>query len=106
MKTTGKQLVDHWAWATENGLINNNTARALRTACLKVLGVIDHWPQVDVTSLDVEYVIQRFQGLRARDFSSVSLQAYAQRFRTAIQLFLQYVKNPTGWDPALRPAKS
>jgi hypothetical protein len=105
MDTTGKQLVDHWTWAADKGLMNRNTAGALRASCSQVLGVLDNWEQIDVTSVDVDDVIRRFQNLRARDFNPESLNAYARRFRNAVESFLQYVKDPAGWKPATRPVK-
>src|SRR6266496_2402296 len=94
MNTTGKQLVEHWAWAAEKGQMNRNTAGALRTACVHVLGALDNWEQIDVTSLDVDDVIRRFQNLRARDFNPTSLNAYARRFRNAVASFLEHAKDP------------
>jgi hypothetical protein len=105
MNTTGKQLVEHWTWAAERGQMNRNTAGALRTACLHVLGVQDNWEQIDVTSLDVDDLIRRFQNLRAREFNPASLNAYARRFRNAVTSFLEYTKNPAGWKPSARPPK-
>jgi hypothetical protein len=106
MNTTAKQLVDHWTWAADKGLMNRNTAGALRAACSQVLGVLDNWEQLDVTSLNVEDVLRRFQNLRARDFSPESLNAYARRFRNAVESFLQYVKDPASWKPAARAPKT
>lgn len=96
------QLVEHWAWAASKGLMNRNSAGALRAASAQVLGVLDNWEQMDVTSIDVEDVIRRFQNLRARDFSPESLNAYARRFRNAVESFLQYVKDPAGWKPSAK----
>ena len=106
MNTTGKQLVDHWTWAAEKGLMNANSARAVRAACAQVLGVLDNWEQTDVASIDVDDAIRRFQNLRARDFNPESLQAYERRFRSAVDSFLAYVKDPATWRPAMRPAKT
>ena len=105
MNTTGKQLVEHWTWAAEKGQMNRNTAGALRTACVHVLGAVDNWEQIDVTSLDVDDVIRRFQNLRARDFNPMSLNTYARRFRNAVASFLEHAKDPAGWKPVSRAAK-
>src|SRR6266513_2095553 len=105
MNTTGRQLVEHWTWAAEKGQMNRNTAGALRTACVHVLGALDNWEQIDVTSLDVDDVIRRFQNLRARDFNPTSLNAYARRFRNAVASFLEHAKDPAGWKPISRAPK-
>lgn len=100
--TTGKQLVDHWTWAAEKGVMNRNSALGMRAACSQVLSVLDNWQEIDVTSLDIEDLLKRFKNLRARDFSPSSLNAYEKRFRNAIASFLDYVRNPSGWKPASR----
>jgi len=52
MDTTGKALVEHWNWAAEKGGMNKHTAAGLRAACTQVLGALDNWESVDITSLD------------------------------------------------------
>lgn len=41
MDTTGKALLEHWGWAIKKGLMNRNTGNALRSACAKVLPVME-----------------------------------------------------------------
>ena len=106
MNTTALQLVEHWKWAADKGLMNRNTAGSLKAACSQVLGVLDDWEQLDVTSIDVEDVIRRFKNLRARDFSPESLSAYERRFRNAVESFLLYVKDPSTWKPTMRPVRA
>ncbi len=102
MNTTAKQLVDHWKWASEKGVMNRNSAAGLRAACTKVLGVLDNWEDIDVTGLDVDDVIRRFKNVHARDFNPASLDAYARRFRNGVQSFLAYAKDPAAWKPTTR----
>src|SRR2546427_10720536 len=68
METTGKALVEHWGWAAEKGLMNKNTAAGLRAATGQVLGVLEDWENEDVTKLNVEQTLTRFQNLRRRNF--------------------------------------
>src|SRR6266480_5519400 len=93
--TTGRQLVDHWTWAAEKGVMNRNSAWGLRAACSQVLSVLDNWEQIDVASLNVDDLIKRFKNLRARDFNPSSLDAYDKRFRSAVTSFLAYVRDPS-----------
>lgn len=99
MDTTGKALVDHWNWAAEKGLMNRNTASALRSACAQVIGVMDGWETVDVTTIDPQEVTRRFKNLRARNFAPKSLDAYEKRFMSALTSFLAYVRDPGAWKP-------
>ena len=105
MNTTGKQLVDHWTWAAEKGVMNKNSAGALRAACSQVLSVLDNWQELDVASIDVDDVIRRFENLRARDFNPESLHAYGKRFRRGVESFLEYTKNPSAWKSSSRSVR-
>lgn len=97
--TSGKSLVGHWNWAAEKGLMNPNTAAGLRAACSQVLSVEDGWEALDVRGLDVEDLCRRFQNKRNKDFKPKSLDAYKRRFAQAVQLFLDYAKDPSAWKP-------
>lgn len=97
MDTSGKALVNHWTWAADKGLMNGATAASLKSACAKVIGILDDWEEVDVKSIDVEHTIERFQNLHARDFTPSSLETYASRFRKAVGLFMEFTTNPAGW---------
>lgn len=98
--TTGRSLVDHWHWAAEKGLMNRHTAAALRTACVKVLGAADQWEEVDVGNLDVEDAFHRFQTTHGKDYKPQTLEEYHRRFAQAVDSFLEYVRDPSGWHPS------
>ncbi|MFZ5994232.1 MAG: hypothetical protein ACOYU4_04530 [Thermodesulfobacteriota bacterium] len=101
-KTTGKDLVDHWSWAAEKGLMNKNSALSLKTACANVLSVIDDWESIDITSIDVEDVITRFKNIQAKKYKPQSLETYAKRFRNAFESYIEYIQDPGAWKPASR----
>lgn len=104
--TSGRALVDHWKWAADKGLMNGNSAGALRAACVQVLGVLDGWETLDVRAIDVEDVYRRFQNLRGRDFKPESLATYRRRFEQALKLFLEYTADPSGWRAPARESSS
>lgn len=106
MDSTGKAIVDHWGWVAEKGLMNKNYALSLRNACTKVLGYLDDWENVDVLALDVEDTLVRFQNLAAKGITPDSLRAYQRRFRTAVEFFKDYLKNPSTWKPPIDATKS
>ena len=99
MDTTGKSLVEHRDWAATKGVMNKNTAGALRAACTQVLGVLDDWQDVDVTTIDAEDVVQRFKNLRAKDFKPESLETYGARFKKALSSYVAYTRDPGAWKP-------
>lgn len=105
MDTTGRALVDFWKRAGEKGLVNQNTAIAKKTACTQVLGAMDDWETLDVTSMNIDEVFRRFTNKRHNDFTPASLGTYKSRFTQALNDFLAYVNNPEGWKPSQeRPA--
>jgi hypothetical protein len=105
MDTSGKALLNHWTWAAEKGLMNAATAASLKSACSKVIKVLDDWETVNVRELDIEHTILRFQNLCAREFTPKSLETYASRFRKAIGLFVEYADNPSTWRVSGKPKK-
>ena len=111
METPGKNLVEHWSWAAKKGLMNKNTAGAMRAAAAQVLGVLDDWQKVNITELDVDDVLKRFKTLRHADFKPESLETYDQRFRQAVKSYLSYVEDPGRWrfstrDRAATPSRT
>ncbi|HYL82503.1 MAG TPA: hypothetical protein VEU07_16925 [Candidatus Acidoferrum sp.] len=107
-EATGRALLDHWRWAASRGLMNPNTANGLRSACAKVLGVVDGWEEVDVKSLDVGEALTRFQNLKKRDYAPAVLETYKRRFRIALASYLGYLRDPGGWTPGIveRPGRA
>jgi hypothetical protein len=100
MEKSARALVDHWSWAADKGVMNRNTAAGLRSACAGVLEVAgDDWEQTDVTTMDVEDTLIRFQNLKKKDYRPQVLEIYKQRFRKAVASYLEYLKNPGGWKP-------
>lgn len=97
MEATGKQFVEFWSWASQKGLMNENTAYAFSSPVRKIISVDENWENLDVSKLDVEDILQRFQNIHGKEFKPESLNAYFRRFRQAHLLYLQYVENPTAW---------
>lgn len=108
MSTTGKDFVAHWEWAANKGLLNGNTANALRAACSKVLEIEKGWETTDISSLDIDGVLKRFRTLKGKQYKPDSLKEYERRFRKAHTSYLAYVKDPSSWKIAgqERPARN
>jgi hypothetical protein len=103
METSARALVDHWGWAANKGLMNRNTAGGLRSACAGVLEVMgDGWEQTDISSVDVEDLLLRFQNLKKKDYRPEVLEVYKQRFRKAVVSYMEYLANPGSWKPGAR----
>lgn len=109
METTGKALVDHWRWAVDKGLMNENTASALRVACTQVMSILEDWESVDINKLDINDIINRFKNLKAREIRPQTLDSYGRRFLRAVRLFQDFNNDSSSWPKSktrLRSNKS
>ena len=96
-KTSGRSFVEHWAYARQKGLMNQSTASAVETAVRRVLQVEGDWENIDITTIDVDDLIIRFNNLNAKDFKPRSLRDYGQRFRRALASYKNFLDDPSGW---------
>src|SRR5215211_5317447 len=100
---TGQGLVDFLTYVTEKGLLNKNTAGAMRAAARELLSVENEdLASIDVRVLEVDQLTQRFANLRAQKFTPQSLETYQSRFRKAVEMYLRFLDNPAGWRPDVR----
>jgi len=100
---TGGDFVAHWDWAAERGLLNRNTANALKAASRAVMGVEGpDWESINVRSMNVDSLLDRFENLRKKDFTPDSLASYRSRFKRAYQLYLSFLADPRNYRPQSR----
>lgn len=92
-------FLDH---AAERGLMPAATAQALAVASRNVFGILSEPEKADVSQLDLDAVIKRFQNKRARDFSTDTLKEYDRRVRRAVKLFLEWREDPANFHAATR----
>jgi hypothetical protein len=109
MERNARSLTDHWTWAADKGLMNGNTAAGLRSACTQVLQVTgDAWETIDITTIDVDDLLLRFQNLKKKDYTPQVLEVYKKRFRKALASYLSYLESPGSWKASTqeRPTTS
>lgn len=99
LEPIGGDLVRWLTRTAENGQMNANTAGGLKGACKEVLGAAfpDDWEGVNLTSLDVEDTVKRFERLRSAKFSPTSLSVYKSRFKNSVSMYLTFLENPSAW---------
>jgi hypothetical protein len=91
-------------------LIDKNLAPASainpwKSAAKQVFSRVEHSDDlrsIDVQNLDVEEYLSRFYIASRGDYKPESLNAYASRFRKAIEAYRGYLADPAGWKPRLR----
>jgi hypothetical protein len=96
---TGAGFVAFLQWTAERGVLAAATANAYRSAATKVLEVEADPDAVDVTSIDVEDLLDRFARLRGGNYTPDSLATYKTRFRKGLEYYLTYLKDPGNFRP-------
>lgn len=99
MEPTGKGAVEFLDFAASKGLINANTAGAMRAAVKEVLRAVEgeDWGGIDLATIDVDDYVTRFERLSPGRLKPDSLSVYKARFKNAVALFSAYRANPSGW---------
>lgn len=95
-------LCDFLDYLADKGLMQKNTVAARKAAVTKVLGILDDVEASDITTIDVEDAVSRFQRLHGRDYTPTSLIAYKSRLKSAVDDFLSYLNNPLAFRPSVQ----
>jgi hypothetical protein len=102
---TGAGLVAFLDYAIQKGYLKTATGQAMKTAVKEVLSATegaDGWETVDLTSLDEDDVLRRFETLRAMKFSAGSLSTYKGRYSRAAAMFEEFCASPATWRPSVK----
>jgi hypothetical protein len=102
---TGAGLVAFLDYAIQKGYLKTATGQAMKTAVKEVLSATegaDGWETVDLTSLDEDDVLRRFETLRAMKFSAGSLSTYKGRYSRAAAMFEEFRASPATWRPSVK----
>ena len=94
------QLFKFLDYVADKGLMKATTARSLRSACTAVLNVVEDEEGRDLSKLDIDSALQRYENLNAFKVSPRTLQTYGQRVRYAIGEFEKYTADRAGWKPS------
>lgn len=87
-------------WAGRTGEMNPTTANSYRTAAGKILGVTEDADGTDVTTVDIEAVLARWENLNRTKYSSGSLVTYKSRFRQAVSMYKAWLVQDPDWKQA------
>jgi hypothetical protein len=83
--------------AGKRGDMAQGTARAQEIAVVKVLEIEPDPGNVDIRTLDVKDVLERFVRLKGMNYTPDSLETYQSRFRTAVRHYLSYLDDPVNF---------
>jgi len=91
--------------AAGRGWLPANTAGGLKSACTRVLSILDDGDRADIRGIDIEAALHRFANLNP-EVSPDSLRTYRARLSRAIEMFTQYRADPVNWRPGRRSGES
>lgn len=84
----------------EKGLIPLATASSRRSTAGKITSILSVEEAVDVTVIDLDDLMRRFDHLNPHQYGPGSLQTYKSRMRTALDDFRTYCENPLSFKPS------
>lgn len=90
---TSEGLQEFLDWAGRTGEMNPKTAEAWATACRKVLSVEEDLDNIDLRTIDIEALADRFERLYRTAYSAGSMNTYRSRFRRAVAAYLAWLNN-------------
>ncbi len=112
---TGAGLLLFLEWAGGKGELNPVTVKALLSAVRAMLSLEAEPGLVDIRSLEVDRLMDRFETLNRTKYSTGSMGAYKSRFRQSVAMYLAWLaKDPLwkstgkanrGGSPQRRPAR-
>jgi hypothetical protein len=94
---SGAGLIEFLDAAIEKGWLNVGSAKALRTATLKIFEVESAWANVDLRSLDSDSLFERFCNLKRNVYNDDSMRIYRTRFGQALKMHLARLDGDSNW---------
>ncbi len=99
---TGVGLYEFLDWVADNGDVHPVTANAFKVASRKILSLGGDPDAVDVRTIDVEYLLDRFEARFKDDYKPSSMSSYKTRVRQAIALYLAWLDGNPDWVRIVR----
>lgn len=99
---TKRDFTDFLGYLGEKGLIPQNTAVGRKAAAHKVFAILSESESSDMTKLDIDEVMVRFENLNRGKYTTDSLRSYRSRLRNSLQEFAEYCENPLSFRPRRR----
>jgi hypothetical protein len=100
MEPNGKDLIGFFDYAADKGLMGRDWAATLKSACKSVLSTVepDAWETLDISDLDIDALILRFERLKMANLKPDSLNVYGKRIRNGVAAYLEFLRSPSTWQ--------
>lgn len=103
---TGAGLMKFFEVKVRKHELSDSVISPLRTASKRVLEVEEDPDSVDLTMINMDGLITRFQNKNRAALSNQSLQAYETRFRRALSMYFRWLDNDPDWVGKLRQSST
>ena len=98
--TTLDDLTEFLAIAASKGFINDNTANARRTACVKLFGILDDdQKNMEYVRDNLDVVKARFSNLN-KDVTGSTVDEYGRRVKLVIDDYTGWSTDRSAWEKA------
>lgn len=97
-----QSLLEFLDYLADKGLMAKATVAARKAAAGKVLGILSEEEARDVTNLNLDDVMVRFQNLEGKNYTPGSLSTYLSRVKSAVEDFTTYLENPLAFRPSVQ----
>jgi hypothetical protein len=95
---TAAGLLEFLDYARAKGILARKTAEAYKSASSLALSIDgEGWENAEVRSIDIDQQLDRYIRLRGQKASPETLATYRGRVGKAIQLYVDFLDNPTGF---------
>ncbi len=96
-KYSVEALEEFLTYLGSKGLMPKPTVVARKAACNKMLGILDDAERIDVRQVDLDAIAERFANLEGKNYTPDSLKTYKSRVSKAVEDFVRYLENPSGF---------
>ncbi len=97
---SAQEVIKFLDFASDRGLMKKTSVDSIKSACNNVFSVLDESDASDVSKLDLESIIQRYQNINSLKVRPETMQTYGQRVKYAVTEFLRYSENKSTWKPS------
>jgi hypothetical protein len=99
---TKQDFIEFLDYLGQKGLVPSNTAVGRKAAAQKVFAVLSSEEALDMTKVDIDEVMHRFENLNRGKYTTDSLRSYQSRLRNSLQEFADFCDNPLSFKPKRR----
>lgn len=96
-KASRQKFTDFMDYLSQKGLMNPATAQSRKASASAVFSVLTETEAEDLSTIDFDDVMNRFQHLKGQKLSPGSLRTYKSRAKSSLDDFIRYLEDPSNF---------